>query len=516
MKQVVRWSVVSVGLMAAAVMVHQSCTGDVQIGDPSVEVAKIRMVTDDLGGLQVADCLDRLGRDKCPVLPNHWECKGLEISVRGDGSMVGTCTVEESGSTRTQTVRSAMPVSCRMHQELGCVQCVDSFDRPILDTCSDRTSLYTGKFSGNLPSGAGELQPTPSTPPASAPPASAQPGCNPDDASKLFEDKLNEILSAEGFNFSYVSPRLDSPFTKGKSFSYKHQVCTKDKGIDNLLKKGCDQAAQKEGFCYCWSNGSKKPNCRTARIIAKAISDACNAMPADCDKEWEERLWADRTTAAAWLMKGSYGAAGWYNEEEGAQTGSTSGGNGAPRPGFNDISSPNGIVSKGSPLVLDLKGDGIALTSPSAGVQFDLLGAGLVQTSWISGKDDALLALDRDNNGRIDGGHELFGEATNLGGVFAADGFQALAALDSNQNGLIEQDDLMFDQLLLWTDRNRDGESQPSELQKLSDAGVQALGLSACEQDDTDQHGNQLRLRSTFLRADGSSGPLVDVFFVNR
>jgi hypothetical protein len=499
----------------AAVMVHQSCTGDVQIGDPSVEVAKIKFVPDELGGLQVAECLDRLGKDKCPVLPNHWECKGLEVSVRGDGSMVGSCTVEENGRTSKHTVRSAMPVSCRMHQELGCVQCVDSLDRPILDTCSDRTSLYTGKFNGNLPSGSGELQPT-QPPPATAPPSSAQPGCNPDDASKIFEDKLNEILANEGFNFSYVSPRLDSPFTKGKSFKYKHQVCTKDKGIANLIKKGCDTAAKKEGFCYCWSNGSKRPNCRTARMIAKAISDACDAIPAACGKEWEERLWADRVTASAWLMKGSYASASWYNPEDGAQTGSTSGGSGAPRPGFNDISSPKGITSKGSPLVLDLNGDGIALTSPLAGVKFDLLGGGPVQTSWIKGADDALLALDLDDNGRIDGGHELFGEATNLGGYFAADGFQALAALDSNKNGLVEQDDLMFDQLVLWNDRNHDGESQPSELRKLLDAGVTALGLSACEQDDTDEYGNQLRLRSTFLRADGSSGPLVDVFFVNR
>lgn len=171
----------------------------------------------------------------------------------------------------------------------------------------------------------------------------------------------------------------------------------------------------------------------------------------------------------------------------------------------------------GLPLVLDLQGNGLELSSLDAGVQFDLSGHGRSQTAWVSGVDDALLALDWDGNGRIDHGGELFGDAR----AEASDGFEALSLLDQpsmggNGNGLVDHEDFLFGQLMLWTDRDRDGASQPGELRSLSASGVQAISLATTRARRLDDHGNDLSLRSRFLRADGSEGEIVDVMLVSR
>ena len=103
---------------------------------------------------------------------------------------------------------------------------------------------------------------------------------------------------------------------------------------------------------------------------------------------------------------------------------------------------PSDITCLGSPLVLDRDDDGVALGPVDRGVQFDLLGYGAVRTAWVTGADDALLAMDRNGDGRITSGAELFGEGSNLGGRLAEDGFAALAVLDrpdhgGNGNGLV-------------------------------------------------------------------------------
>jgi hypothetical protein len=499
------------GLAATTVLLALalSCTGTIQVGDPSVEVAKLQLMPDMLGGLQVADCVNSLGAESCPVLPNDFECDSLEISVRGDASTVGICKTTVAGMAQVQTIRIGVPISCRMDQVLGCIQCRDTADRAVLDTCEGETSLYTGTLPEDLPGNSGVIVGEDSV---DAPPPTGDAKCNPDLASDLFELQVNQILRSEGLKFSFIAPRGE-----GKGSKFKAQMCTKDKSIVNMLKKGCEGEAQKEGFCYCWLTKKSEPACRAARIVAKAVSEACSALPDGCDKQWNKRLWGDRAAATTWLMKGSYGDKGWLGDGVGNGQLPPTGDGGAAvkRSVFNDVLGPKGITAKGSPLVLDLQGDGIRLTSAVEGVRFDLLGASAYQTAWVAGADDALLALDRDGNGRIDGGVELFGEATAL------DGFQALAALDDpaqggNGNGLVEGDDLMFGQLRLWLDANRDGVSQPGELRPLDAEGITALLTTSRRSGDTDAHGNELALRSSFLRADGEAGALVDVFLVNR
>jgi hypothetical protein len=171
-----------------------------------------------------------------------------------------------------------------------------------------------------------------------------------------------------------------------------------------------------------------------------------------------------------------------------------------------------------SPLVLDLGDDGIQPTSLEQGVQFNLMGIGLHRTAWIRG-NDALLVLDRNHNNIIDNGTELFGDSTISAGELAEDGFAALALFDKstnggNGNGLIESQDLMYNELQLWTDSNQDGKSQPTELIKLSDAGVELIDLSSTKStSQRDPYGNDLSLQGSFTRKNGQKGLVVDVLF---
>ncbi|MEQ9566267.1 MAG: hypothetical protein RLN85_10730, partial [Pseudomonadales bacterium] len=95
------------------------------------------------------------------------------------------------------------------------------------------------------------------------------------------------------------------------------------------------------------------------------------------------------------------------------------------------------------PLILDLDGNGIDVTSLEGGKQFDIDGNGSIdQTAWISGHD-ALLALDRNGDGKINDGRELFGDQHG-----AKDGFAELAKFDDNLDGLIDKQDGVFTSLV--------------------------------------------------------------------
>jgi hypothetical protein len=162
-----------------------------------------------------------------------------------------------------------------------------------------------------------------------------------------------------------------------------------------------------------------------------------------------------------------------------------------------------------SPLLLDLAGDGLNLSTLEGGTSFDLLGTGHpVQCAWSKG-DDAWLVLDANGNGRVDGAAELFGNESF--GRRHPDGFNALAELDTNRDGLINAADSAFGQLLLWTDADRDGRSTPSELTTLSRAGVVAIELQAVRA-RTWINGSRIPLISRFVRADGSTGIVGDAF----
>ena len=126
------------------------------------------------------------------------------------------------------------------------------------------------------------------------------------------------------------------------------------------------------------------------------------------------------------------------------------------------------------PLVLDTNKDGFISTTPLTGstTYFDITGDGLRERiGWVSG-EDALLALDKNDNGQIEGIDEIFGSLTESG-------FEELKRLvDSNHDNTIDRRDELFNQLQLWHDYNQDAMVQEGELKSLKDEGVNSIDLN--------------------------------------
>ena len=179
-----------------------------------------------------------------------------------------------------------------------------------------------------------------------------------------------------------------------------------------------------------------------------------------------------------------------------------------------------------SPIIIDLSGNGLRLTDSINGVRFDIAGTGRpVQLAWTqAGSQAAFLALDRNGNGAVDSGQELFGDFTPQPSSPNPNGFLALAEFDKPENGgngdgVIDSRDAVFSQLRLWIDANHDGVSQPSELFTLPSQGVYSISLNYKEAMRRDRFGNQYRYRarvnvdSTPTEPDSSVGQFAyDVF----
>ena len=174
-----------------------------------------------------------------------------------------------------------------------------------------------------------------------------------------------------------------------------------------------------------------------------------------------------------------------------------------------------------SPVVIDLQNDGFTLTSADEGVEFDLdVDGSRERIGWTSAlSGDAFLALDRNGNGLIDDGSELFGDVTAQPPSDSPNGFLALAVFDriedgGNGDGLISDQDSIYSNLRLWLDLNHDGLSQSGEMSPLSSFGILSIDLAYRESRRRDRHGNQFRYRSKVLLDNHKHRFAHDVFLV--
>jgi len=171
------------------------------------------------------------------------------------------------------------------------------------------------------------------------------------------------------------------------------------------------------------------------------------------------------------------------------------------------------MLASGTPLVLDLNGDGVRTLNIDSGTKFDLFATGQqTQTGWAS-PQDGLLVIDRNQDGLINNGSELFGAATQLSsGGQAANGYVALSEMDTNGDGAINHLDAQWAAINVWIDSNSDGISQSGELKSLDALGIASINLKAATTSISD-NGNLLGLVSDYQTTDGVRHAMADVWF---
>lgn len=312
----------------------------------------------------------------------------------------------------------------------------------------------------------------------------------------IFARTFNDYMDRIGLDLSVDATRFDldgsTNFDEGE-ISLDSPDCAdvieyRDDEFEDDLDDPEDDAFGQRAIQECLGEG----DCRIGQLVTRAMVEACGQVPAGCNMH---------RVSMGVIAGGGETAEEVCDGDEGSEEGSSKDG----------LIEGEGAVEDcvGSPLVLDLAGDGLELRGPADGARFALMGRERMPVGWLAGSDDALVAIDLDGDGAITSGRELFGEAT---GGWARDGFAALARADSNDDGVVDAFDHSFRDLLAWAD-DGDGVSEPGELRPLFETGITSLPLEATALGAVDAHGNQLGLEARADTLDGRGVRVIDVWF---
>jgi hypothetical protein len=146
-------------------------------------------------------------------------------------------------------------------------------------------------------------------------------------------------------------------------------------------------------------------------------------------------------------------------------------------------------------ISVDPKVDTVTLTSPEAGVPFDIDSDGVLdQVAWTEWDTAvAFIALDLDGDGRITSGKELFGSYTVPEAGNGPDALiETFKSTGAPLSGAVEGGHKLYDQLLLWVDRNHNGISEHGELRAIKEVFT-AIGMGFVAKTRLDEHGNWFR-----------------------
>jgi hypothetical protein len=173
-----------------------------------------------------------------------------------------------------------------------------------------------------------------------------------------------------------------------------------------------------------------------------------------------------------------------------------------------------------TPLVLSFDGAEPQLVASATSVFDNDLTGECVSTDWPTATTP-WLALDRDGDGGIADGRELFGSGTRLGGGMRAEhGFAALAELDDDRDGRITPSDRRFAELVVWADEDGDKRGTGGELRSLQDLRVLSIELGYASEKVCDARGNCgiERATMTFVGDGGAvaTGRVIDLHLACR
>ena len=173
------------------------------------------------------------------------------------------------------------------------------------------------------------------------------------------------------------------------------------------------------------------------------------------------------------------------------------------------------IAPPRDPLIIDFGQAGITLTSLEDGVNFDLDNNTFAEkTAWI-GTEDGFLALDKNNNGVIDNGGELFGDEFVMdNGKISSTGFEALISLNSNDDNIINKDDIKYNELLIWVDANNNGNTDSGELKPITEYGINEINLDYVLENNVDTATGTMQAEySTVVCDDGTIRKMGEFWF---